>query len=122
MISPGEIKIKHPSILVALMERQYSPLLIQIIADVAKEHGIVITEAWREPLHMGDVHSRMRAVDLRSWCYPDQLAYEIRHEINRRWEYDYERPDMDVAIIHKTKGGGLHFHIQVHENTRRRSV
>lgn len=122
MISPGEIQIKDPSILVALMERQYSPLLIQIIAYIAKKYGIVMTEAYRDPLHIGDVHSRMRAIDLRSWCYPDKLAYKIMHEINRMWEYDPNRPAKMVAIIHKVNGGGLHFHIQVHENTRRRSV
>ena len=122
-IESGQIIIKDSKILIALMERRYHPLLIRIIADVAKQHGIVLTEAWREPpRHINDLHARGRAIDLRSWCYPDKLAYEIRHQINTRWEYDPQRPEKDCAIIHKVNGGALHFHIQVHPNTRRRAA
>ena len=122
-MNPGEIIIKDHDILIGLMERRFSPLLIKIIADVAREHGLVMTESYREKRHMNDLHGTqpVRAIDLRSWCYPDKKAYEIRHEINRRWQYDPRRPDKQCAIIHKVGNGGLHFHIQVHPNTMRRS-
>lgn len=121
-INPGQVILKDVDILVALMERRYAPLLIQIIAGVAKQFGIVMTDAWRDQRHLGDLHARGRAIDLRFWCYPDKLAYEIMHWINRCWEYDPARPDKKVAIIHKVNNGGIHFHIQVHPNTRRRSI
>jgi len=123
-IHPGEIIIKDTKILTGLFERRFAPLLIKIISDVAKQHGIVMTESYREPLHMGDVHSTqpVRAVDLRSWAYPDEKAQEIKHEINRRWEYDPDRPNKHCAIIHRVGNGGIHFHVQVHPRTRRRAI
>ena len=122
-IKPGEIVIKDPQVLVGLMERRFSPLLITIISQVAKDYGLTITESYREPRHSGDVHSTqpVRAVDLRSWDYPPGVAGRITNEINSRWSYDPARPEMLVAQIHEVKGGGLPCHIQVHPNTVRRS-
>jgi len=122
-MNPVEIIIKDPDILIGLMERNYSPLLIRIIADVAKEHGLVMTESYREKRHRNDLHGTqpVRAIDLRTWCYPDGLAYRIMDEINNRWEYDPIRPEKQVAIIHDV-GQGMHFHIQVHPHTKRRSM
>ena len=120
-INKGEIIIKDDKILKALMERQYQPVLIDIIIFVAQTYGIVMTEAWRKERHPGDVHTRCRAIDSRSWCYPDQKAYRIMDEINNKWEYDFDRPEKQCSITHKVKTGGFHFHIQVHPNTRRRA-
>ena len=122
-MKPGKIEIKDPNILIGLMERRYSPLLIRIIAGIAKKHGLVMTESYRPKKHMNDLHGSqpVRAIDLRTWCYSDSFAYRIMDEINNRWEYDPIRPQKKVAIIHDA-GNGLHFHIQVHPHTRRRSV
>ncbi len=120
-MKPGEIVIKNPDILIGLMERNYSPLLIRIIADIAKNHGIVITESYREKRHRNDLHGTqpVRAVDIRTRYYPDGFAYRIMDEINNRWEYDPIRPGKKVMIIHDI-GQGVHAHIQVNPNTRRR--
>ncbi|MCG8642739.1 MAG: hypothetical protein MI862_23635 [Desulfobacterales bacterium] len=123
-VEPGDIIIKDVEILRGLMERRFSPLLITIICSIAEKFGLVMTESYREKRHMNDLHGVLpvRAVDLRSWCYvPESLAYEIMHWINQVWIYDPSRPDKKVAIIHRVNGGALHFHIQVHPNTVRRS-
>jgi len=124
MIRPGDIIIKDANILVGLMERRFSPLLVQIIASVAKEFGFVMTESYRDKKHRNDLHGTqpVRAIDLRSWCYEsDQKALEITHWINRRWVYDPKRNHLDVAIIHDS-GQGAHMHLQVHPRTTRRSI
>jgi hypothetical protein len=123
-IKPGEIIIKDANVLKGLMEYRFEPVLIEIIAAMARDHGIVITESYRPKKHINDLHGTIpvRAIDARSWCYPDKMAYEIRHEINTRWIYDPNRPDMECAIIHQVNGGAIHFHIQVSENTRRRAA
>lgn len=122
-IGPGEIIVKDVDVLRGLMERRFSSLLIQIILDVAKEFGIVITESWRKRRHRNDLHGTqpVRAIDIRSWCYPNELAHRIMAWINTRWVYDPARPHMKVATIHKVKGGVLHFHIQTHPDTQRRA-
>lgn len=70
---------------------------------------------------MNDLHGTqpVRAIDLRTWCYPDKLMYEIFHKVNQIWIYDPKRPDKDVAVVHDA-GSGLHAHVQVHPNTVRR--
>ncbi len=124
LMEPGEIIIKDTEILIGLMERRFSPLLVQIISSVARKYGIVMTESYRKKLHRTDLHGTqpVRAIDLRSWCYTDSQAQEINHEINRKWEYDPDRPDKKCAIIHRTGTGAIHFHIQVHPHTRRRAI
>ncbi len=124
MITKGDIVIKDIGVLRGLMERNYSPLLIDIICAVSDEFGLVITESWREQSHPNDLHGTLpgRGIDLRSFDYKsDQQAYEIEHWINKRWSYDSRRPDMKVADIHDS-GQGLHFHIQVHFYTARRGI
>jgi hypothetical protein len=119
-MKPNEIVIKDIDVLRAIMERNYDPLLITISCEVAKKYGILFTEAWREPLHSGDVHPHGRAFDLRVRVYGSlERAEQIRKWINKRWEYDFKRPEMEVSIIHDS-GKGLHFHVQTHNRTRRR--
>lgn len=99
----------------------FDPTLIEIVMFVLEEEGeLVITCGYRR----GDkgVHGTFlcRGIDLRSWMYlkPEWLA----HRINQKWIYDPKRPDMVVCKLHKTKTGGMHFHLQVHPNTRLRGV
>lgn len=123
-IHPGEIIIKDVNVLIGLMERNFFPLLIIIICEIIKKYGSVITESYREKKHKNDLHGTIpvRAIDLRFWCYEtEQVAYEIMHWINRTWKYDPDRPEKLVSIIHKTKQGALHFHIQVSDKTIRKS-
>jgi hypothetical protein len=59
----------------------------------------------------------LRAFDLRSYIY--KSPKNIENRINSVWTYDYERPQYNVAKYHDT-GLGVHFHIQVHDNTKAR--
>ena len=121
-MKPGEIIIKDTEVLIGLMERNYAPILIIIICDIIKQFGARFSESYRKKRHMNDLHGTtpVRAIDLSEWVYDDGQAKDIEQWINIRWEYDYKRLKMKVALLHKVKGGIFHFHIQVHQNTRRR--
>lgn len=121
MIKKGFIEIKNSSVLAGLMLHKFYPALVEIIVWLADNYGMVMTESFRPARHPGDVHSTdpVRAVDIRSKCYDGDLAARIRDEINARWEYDSNRPQMKCAIIHDV-GEGVHFHVQVHPNTTKR--
>ncbi len=123
MIKPGEIGVKNPEVLRALMEYRYAPLLVTIIGEIAKKFGVFITDAWRKKRHRGDVHGTKpgRGIDLRVRFYGSlEQANKIKDWINKRWEYDPKRPTIKVVIIHDS-GEGIHFHVQVHPRTRRRN-
>ena len=121
IIKPGETHIKNPEIMRTIFERRGEPILINIQEYLARKYGIVITEWYREKLHMNDLHGciPVRAMDLRFRCYPEPFAYNIMQDINNTWEYDYKRPEKLCGIIHNA-GNGIHFHVQVSPNTRRR--
>lgn len=121
-MKPGTIKIKDASILEGLMLNLFDPRLTIIIVWVAVTFGLVMTESFRKKTHRNDLHGEnpVRANDLRTWCYANDKAYQIRDAINSRWCYDPNRPSKQVAIIHNV-GKGLHFHIQTHPNTVRRA-
>lgn len=120
-VEKGDIVIKDASVLRGLMEKNYAPLLIDVICWVASEYGFVLTESYREQLHKNDLHGTwpVRANDLRTWCYVEEnKAKGIEEAINDRWAYDPNRPGMNVAWIHQNRNAqGVHFHIQVHPNT-----
>ena len=112
------ISVKDKSVLFSLLSVEYHETLIEILVWLVGEYpeNLVITCGYR-PGDSG-VHGTMpcRAVDLRSWTFkaPDRVC----NYINMVFEYDYKRPEMKVALFHDV-GKGLHFHIQVHPNTRR---
>jgi|APSaa5957512622_1039677.scaffolds.fasta_scaffold146787_2 hypothetical protein len=118
-MKPGKIVIKDTSVLRGLMEYNYEPLLVNIICAIADKFGLRMSESYRPKMHRNDLHGvrPVRAIDLTEWVYLEPK--EIERWINDNWVYDYERPTMRVALLHKTKTGVLHFHIQVHQNTRR---
>ena len=122
-MEPGEIIIKDTEILIGLMERRFSPLLVQIISSVARKYGLVMTESYRKKLHRTDLHGTqpVRAIDIRSWAYTPELLREIEISVNRKWQYDPDRPGKKVFLIHDV-GRGVHAHIQVHPHTRRRAI
>jgi len=121
-MKPSEIIIKDTKVLRGLMERRYDPILILIICEIAKEFGLRMSESWREKIHPNDLHGTLpvRAIDLSEWVYKEGQAKDIKRWINRRYAYDLDRPKMKVALLHKTKKGVLHFHIQVSWKTQRR--
>ncbi|WP_289020389.1 hypothetical protein [Desulfobacter postgatei] len=121
MIKKGFIEIKDSSVLAGLMNHKFHPALTEILVWLADNYGLVMTESFRPARHRGDVHSTdpVRAIDIRSRCYDGDQAGEIRDEINDRWQYDSNRPQMRCALIHDI-GLGVHFHIQVHPNTAKK--
>ena len=115
------IKIKNTQVMDSIMSHVFDPMLIKVLKDFCKTTNYTtITEGHRPQRHPNDLHGTepVRAVDLRSWCYPEpsRLAYDF----NSKWEYDYTRPQMQVLIYHKVDKDARHFHLQVHPNTRRR--
>lgn len=114
------IEVKDEDVLHGLMQYRFDPMLCRIVRWIAQEWGrIVITEGYRQKRHNNDLHGEIpvRAVDLRSRIYmkPEMVA----DKINSEWQYDYQRPDMQVCVYHDS-GEGKHFHVQTHPNTRRR--
>ena len=117
------ITIASESVLKALMAVRYEPKLIEILMWIEHQTGYInITSGWRDAKVYQDdsgIHLTQpcRAVDISSKDYknPD----EIVENVNRAWEYDYERPSKKCIVYHDV-GYGLHFHIQVHKNTRLR--
>jgi hypothetical protein len=59
----------------------------------------------------------IRGIDLRLHNSSRKLA----DYINSNWQYDHERPKLKCALIHDS-GYGLHVHLQVHPNTKRKEV
>ena len=95
------------------------PTLIAINEDIDAIGGEgVITSAHRP----GDpgVHGQLPCRGLDRRCRNAGLGNAIKQYINRRWEYDPDRPEMEVCIFHKCDEYGWHLHTQTHKNTRRR--
>lgn len=84
---------------------------------------LVFTSGYRTHLiHDNDsgihITDPLRAFDIRSYLY--KSPKNIENRINSVWAYDPERPGKyNVANYHDT-GLGVHFHIQVHNNTKAR--
>ena len=73
------------------------------------------------PYRAGDrgVHGTipLRGVDLRSRNYSNPA--KIEEHINQVWQYDPERPELRVCVMHDA-GSGMHFHVQVHPKTAKK--
>lgn len=111
-------KVKNTEVLSSLLSHAYHYKLVSIICWICETWPeTVITEGWRPKKHDNDLHGLGRANDLRDRVYDDPQA--VCDAINDKWEYDPKRPDYVVCKYHDS-GNGLHFHIQVHPNTRQR--
>ena len=119
MIKSGDIIIKDINVLQGLMERNFHPLLIQIILEIATKYGIVITESYREKRHINDLHGTnpVRALDIRTYCYDKNTVAKIEKYINTKWIYDGERKEKKCCVVHDS-GQGRHAHIQVNYRTK----
>lgn len=93
--------------------------LREIVISMEKYFGFdfTITSLYR----IGDqgVHGilPLRAIDFR--CKSRLLGTNIANIVNMTWIYDDLRPEMKCAMVHNV-GVGMHLHIQVHQNTKRR--
>ena len=88
-----------------------------MVRDIENETGFefTITSLYR----IGDKGNHgqlpLRAIDLR--CRTLAYGAPIEEWVNNTWIYDPNRVALRCCIIHDT-GHGLHFHLQVHPNTR----
>lgn len=119
-MADNRIIIKNPKVLRALLMHRYDLRLVEVIVWIAENYPMVLTEGWRIARHGADLHATdpVRAIDIRSWIYENPVG--IAQVINQKFVYDPNRPDMDVAVLHAVEGGVMHFHLQAHQNTRRR--
>ena len=117
---PGDIIIKDAEVLRGFIERRFDPLLINIISDISKNHGIRITESYRSKKDMHDLHGTqpVRAVDADLFGYgSEKIGFELVNWINSRWAYDpHSTNKSTVASVRNN--GGLHIHIQTCQQTR----
>ena len=93
--------------------------LIELLEWLKTEFGNdVITCAKRVD---GSVHDTwpLRAIDVREWDENRGKHFEEFADV--WWQYDHSRPEKKCVIYHDT-GSGNHLHLQVHHNTRKRSL
>lgn len=114
------ILIKSKEIFRVLMSKTYPQDLIDIALEVLDGIAILeealptITSAYRED--DPGVHGYCRGLDFRSWHIKGFELDRICSQINKKWQYDPERPEM-VCLMHHDIGRGPHLHLQVHPNT-----
>ena len=127
IVQPGQLLFKTPELFTHLCAKPFSPALIEILHHIIEHHGAVVTETYRPQYHSNDLHGVLpvRAVDIRSWCYPGQgnfYIHTIADQVNGLWQYDPSRTSKKVFIVHGNRNSiGIHAHIQVHPNTTKRS-
>lgn len=118
------IKVKDSKVLLSLSEVPAHPRLQDLMEWLCERFPdkICITEGYRPGpgVHGTDP---CRARDIRSSQFTQPKV--IEDIINDYWQYDPDRPGMQVAFYHRVRKdsgdwGGFHFHIQVHNNTRKR--
>ena len=59
----------------------------------------------------------LRGIDL--GCSNINIGEQIEKFVNDLWQYDPTRPSMKCAMVHNVSSG-LHLHLQVHPNTKKR--
>jgi len=112
------IIVKNKKIFLNLLLVGYDPLLVSILGYIDKKFGkAIITGGYRK----GDkgVHGTIpcRGLDIRSHVYYNPSADAIVEDINNKWQYDPNRPNKQIAMVHDV-GAGIHIHLQVHPNTK----
>ena len=90
--------------------------LRKILFDIEVRSGKqVITSLYRR--NDTGVHGTIpvRGCDLRARKHGNAIS--IVEWVNKYWEYDSNRPILQVAVAHG-EGDNFHVHLQVHKNTR----
>ena len=104
---------------------EWHPKLVDVIQWIIEYTGeVIVTSGLRfRTLYANDsgIHLivPLRALDIRYYIYNDPS--KLCDIINQHWVYDPRRPKLKVAVLHNT-GMGMHFHIQVHERTKERTI
>lgn len=94
----------------------HHPNLIELEWWWLNEFGeTVVTSAFR----YGDkgVHGQnpLRAVDLRSWIYSNPAG--MARYANTVWIYSPQKPKKKCVLLHNVRDRGIHFHLQVCDQT-----
>jgi hypothetical protein len=110
-----DLQFKSEEIFYNFTAKAVHPNLAAVLHWFWKQYfDVIVTSAWRADdtgIHHTDP---LRAVDLRSWVFPDPERRAA--EINAAWLYDPQRTRLKVCVYHDV-GRGAHFHIQVHDRT-----
>lgn len=90
-------------------------------SQVNKKTGELYTA--KEIKAKGTVHmtNPLRGTDLRSRLLTALQNAALVAATNREWTYDPKRPHLKCAQLHAVGNGAFHLHIQVHNNTVRRT-
>lgn len=67
------------------------------------------------------VHGQLPLRGIDFGCSNLDVGQVLVDFVNERWVYDERRHSMKCAMVHNV-GSGLHIHLQVHPNTKRREV
>ena len=115
-----EVTVKHPEILLIMMEEIFHYKLIDITKFVIRKiMALNVTPVITSGFRRNDpgVHGHGRGIDFRSHeLTPTEIAL-LCEAVNTKWQYDPKRPSMECLIHHDT-GLGPHLHLQVHPNTK----
>ena len=113
------IEIKDIETLKSVLAYPAHPMLSEIAGWVAERCGGVFITCFYESRDYTSVHATIpvRGLDIRHTIYRYPPA--VVEIINREWQYDPNRPDMQVALLHDS-GRGRHIHLQVCDATRLR--
>ena len=119
----GTLNYKTHKVLIAMFTRAWHPKLLEVLVWLTVRYSKnTITSAYRDhKIHSKDsgIHMTdpLRAFDKRSKDYPDPEA--IAADINSVWQYDLNRPHLQVCVYHTIDNdpNRFHFHLQVHDNT-----
>jgi len=118
------MRCKNKQIYINFHSHKKHPALIELNWWLEGWLEVIITSAYRKhKIHPKDsgIHCvlPMRAEDLRSWIFKNPQA--VAKKINNTFIYDPKRPKKQCALLHDS-GQGVHFHVQVHDNTQRRTI
>jgi len=115
----ADIRVKDIEVWEQLFEVPLHPLLLSLFKWIAERYTPVVITCGYLHKKFWSVHGTypLRALDIRSWVYP--FPQTVCNNINAAWEYDHTRPNLKCAVYHNV-GHGLHIHLQVHDNTKKR--
>ena len=110
------------------------PMLVEVMhaldleAEKVGWKKVIVTSMWRSRAENRAAGAKtlihcqkpIRAADIRIRDVDPALVELVGTALNLKYQYDKNQPKLNVAFW-KLHGTGPHLHLQVHNNTRRRS-
>jgi len=118
-----EVKFKNSDVFNNGFVVPWHPKLIQLALWICTlDIEVIFTSLYRPGENSVHGTNPLRGFDIRSWVIPHPEI--IEDMTNKHWQYDPKRPEKKIALLHEVKdeegiGQGIHFHFQVHPNTRK---